>query len=317
MASSREIGGALVLLLLAGVVTVIVATLVPDSDAPELTLPELKLTEPFGLLDQARKRDQTMLDNLGEPDEAGRTLLSRFREFNMLEHGCLTEDRQTELAAARLAVSEAAAVLVDRRGAAGFRALGRVALKRFEESLQDLLAAGSDSARVMRASELLRPWAGGLVEDGLAAGLLQGKPEGPVRVPRGHEAYLRALYLARWMRFMEPRFPLEAMLDASDRSTLLRWRIAVSRTASLEQRIEAVKDLTGLDRRFRPRLTAGLLFARAGKLERARIELQIECNESRSPRAEQALKWVEQALKDGDVPAPTSKAPIPEMPTPP
>jgi len=303
MARPRDRAVAVSLAVVAAAVVAAAALLVPGpgdgtgGGGPAPELPALAAPEPYGALQRARARDRELLAGF-DPGDDGQLVLERFRTFNRLEHGCLGEDREAELHRARNALIAAIAPYTGRAGLRGYRALGRLALERFETALGRLVAAGDDPERFPAAAEFLRPWAGGFVEDGLVAGLLEGEPEGPVRVPAGREAAVRALYLGRWCGFIAPRHPLEEVLHAEDRAVLLRWKVAGSQMSSVEDRLEAVKRLAALDRRFDAHLATGLLYIQAGRLELARLELQTARERGGSPDVERALKWVGWAIQD-------------------
>ncbi|NOZ87715.1 MAG: hypothetical protein GXP49_15945 [Deltaproteobacteria bacterium] len=266
----------------------------PPKPAP-INLPE----RIFAVSSESEKQSSDQdnrIRSVFKPSEKEEHILELFRRFNIKERGCRLDSRGKELGKAKRDLQAAAVELVKSSGMDRYKALGVFAYCRFADSLDNMLGSdgGPDSGLY---KERLLSWGGGFVDAALSAGVLYRDKEQHLILPHKHKFFVRALFLARWAGFLEPRFPMSAALSKADYSAVLKWRAWHSNTTSLEQRIQAIHDLATLDPSFRPRLAAGLVYARLGKTRQAMSELEIEKRLWNSPEVEVAIEYVKELKK--------------------
>ena len=200
----------------------------------DLSIPDWRPT-PTERVDMARAEDARRQDLPPSAIESAKALLDAFERFNAVDLSHGGDRRSPVISDAHAEYRQRALDFRAHQGDAAFIALGQQQLDRFSEALRrgdlaEVTRLSGSYASALRASQLI---------DG------DGKPLGNA------SAMVAAIgFLIQWCRAIMEVRPVDALLDATSREVMLRWKLAANPLTPPGRRQEVARLLLTLETDF-------------------------------------------------------------------
>jgi hypothetical protein len=221
----------------------------------------------------AQLRDEEKQQLAGyEPGKVEKAVLEAYTTFNKKTVG--DEHSRAELEEDIKRIRVASKMCLEQGGQKRLAKLITWLLVRFEESLEELLAAADSKAAVAALLSGSKPpekikdkfdeftgLGGDFIQNAYNAGLLRpGKKDG-IELAEGGQFFVRLAFKVRWAMILpEATRPLSWLLTGFESRWYDIWTVERSKTATLSRKLKAVKRLKGRNPAYRDHTARGIVY---------------------------------------------------------